>query len=132
MNVLIVTPSNFLAKTASVNLGIHFDMNFNQEENSYISFDNLLQFAHEIEDPTVLFIVEVDDFFFKNPIATSQNTELDRPQAIFKTLLIKNPTIKAIVGLTATFDTDFGQNILKQLYDNLFIFKSPTMKNMDP
>ena len=116
VNVLIATPSDFLAKYAEETFGIHLGLGYNQGRDSYVSFSRLSELLTKGLDNTFILIDELDSYLFENPI--EQVNEEDGPthSIRFKMRLLQASKAVGILGMTGTLDKLYGVKALDLMF----------------
>ncbi len=130
-NILLAAPENFLAKYWEETYGINFGFSFDSAVDGIVSFRSLLEIIPRLEEETFLLIDEVDGFLFENPIATEQDEGGRTTTVCYKQELLRSPHIAGLIGLSGTFDSQFGVLALRRSLENLFYFRAPTMQNVE-
>ncbi len=130
-NVLVATSNNFLAKFAEETYGMHFGLTYNRSEDSYVSFPKLTEVLQTLQEPTFVLIDEVDSFLFENPLATKKNGGCKSDSVVLKAQLLRQSNVLGVVGLTGTFDHNYGAQSLRRLFSDPWLLKAPTMLNQE-
>ncbi len=130
-NVLVATSNNFLAKFAEESYGLHFGLTYNRSEDSYVSFARLVEVLEGLQEPTFVLVDEVDSFLFENPLATKKNGGCKCASVVLKAGLLKQSNVLGVVGLTGTFDHNYGAQSLRRLFPDPWVLRAPTLLNQE-
>ncbi len=96
-----------------------------------MSFSRLVEVLEGLQEPTFVLIDEVDSFLFENPLATKKNGGCKGDSIVLKAQLLKQSNVVGVVGLTGTFDHNYGAQSLKRLYSDPWLLRAPTLLNQE-
>ena len=129
--MLIVTPTNFLAKYGEETFGTPFQFTYNMQRDAYVSFEQLFDVLPSIEVPTFLLFDEIDSFLFDRPLVTPLNSNLKDKKIVFKPKLLLHENVCGVFGVSGTIDRYYGVQAVKQMCGKVFFVSAPNLLNTE-